>query len=61
MEKEAGRSLNCFFDAIASGDEAFRAGVFSRTRVVLSTHFSGYGDNTDAQFAGLSEVARLPT
>ena len=35
----------------------FRFGEEGGARIVLSTHFSGYGFNTDAQLADLAQVA----
>lgn len=46
------------FDGVTWTDAgAFRVGGVSATRIVLATHFSGYGFNTDVQVAELASIA----
>jgi hypothetical protein len=46
------------FDDVAWSDIGpFRVGTEGRSRIVLSTHFSGYGFNTDTQLIELASVA----
>jgi len=46
------------FDPVPWADVGpFRVGEKNDTRIVLSTHFSGYGFNTDVQLAELARVA----
>lgn len=50
-----------FFDEVTWEDVGpFRVGGVCAMRIVLATHFSGYGFNTDTQLAQLASVALPP-
>jgi len=52
------REFQDLFDDVSWTDVGpFRVGGEGSTRIVLTTHFSGYGFNTDAQLAELASVA----